>query len=478
MHSLWRLMLIFVMAGLSACATLPGPGERPRVDMELSELSANKWLLTARFQEPQSHLIFASSDGDFRKDTWELISPGRLKSSLGVDSLHFDIPTTEARFEITPVAGRIRMSRYPFFRFSDGGTLILTKQFYMVPADSEKDVDDLGGDLTKWRGYKLDHTLKLTTPQLTYLNGELQPANAGPAVLEQDSRIIYVGQTPLKDFTHFRGTIDPNLPEWISAGVDQNVGSIIKALEKLSGKTLPKTPELFFMGDPDSDKYFAYSGVAFPGQTLALKVEGEAMRLETEKFFHEIMYFYAHEISHLFQHILDVGRITEQAAWISEGSANLMGYRTVTHARLTNTEFTDREMRNAYGSCRDIMSGSVALGRTSVQSRYYDCGLMVSLITEAALPNDDIFSFWNALADKAQENDGVYDGDLYFELMRARGAKTSVVDALQDLVATHVESANILDGPDKSVDLDTLLSNVGLSPRFTSGGALIDLAWD
>ncbi len=473
-----RVLILLLTLLFSACATLPGPGERPRVNMELSELSSDKWLLTARFETPQTHLIFASSDGDFRKDTWSLLSPGRMKSALGIDSLHFDVPVTEARFEITPVAGRIRMSRYPFFRFSDGGTLILTKQFYMVPAFSEDEVDKLGGDLTKWRGYKLDHTLKLTTPQLTYLNGQLQPADAGPAVLEQDSRIIYVGRSPLKDFTNFRGTIDPNLPQWISAGVDENVGSIIDALEKLSGKTLPKTPELFFMGDPESDKYFAYSGVAFPGQTLALKVEGEALRTETRKIFHEVMYFYAHEISHLFQHILDVGRTTERAAWISEGSANLMGYRTVARAGLTNTEFTNREMRNAYGSCRDIMSGSVALGRTSIQSRYYDCGLMVSLITEAALPDDDIFSFWNALADKAKGNDGIYDGDLYFKLMRDRGAKASVVDALQDLVSTHIESHSLLDGPDKSVDLDTLLSNVGLSPRFTSGGALIDLAWD
>lgn len=477
MQSPIRLIILLSALFFQACATLPGPGERPRVDMELSALTADKWLLTTRFDTPQSHLIFASSDGDFRKDTWKLISPGRMKSNLGIDSLHFDIPTSEAKFEITPVAGRIRMSRYPFFRFSDGGMLILTKQFYMVPAFSEGDVDALGGDLTQWRGYKLDHFLKMTTPQLTYLNGQIQAPGA-ENMLEQESRIIYVGRAPLLDFTNFRGTIDPNLPKWISTGVDENVGKIITALEGLSGTSLPKTPELFFMGDPDSDKYFAYSGVAFPGQTLALKVEGEAIKAETQKVFHEVMYFYAHEISHLFQHILDVGRIDERSAWISEGSANLMGYRTVARAGLTDSEFTDREMRGAFGSCRDTIRGSMALGRTSVQSRYYDCGLMVSLITEAALPNHDIFSFWSALADRAEDNDGVYDGDLYFKLMRELGAKKSVVDTLEDLVDTHIESASLLDGPDKSVDLDTLLSNVGLSPRFASDGALIDMAWD
>lgn len=473
-----RFFLLIATFMLSACATLgPGAVDRGRVDMVLSKISPDKWLLTANFDRPQSHLIFTSSEGDFRPKTWKMISPGRMESSMGVDAIHFDTPSMQANFEISPQDGRVRMTRYPFFNFSNGGVIILTKQFYMVPAQSAEEIEALGGDLTRWRGFKLEHSLKVAAGQPSYIDGAaVSPETVSP--IEQATKVIYSGPSELTEFQNFRGAIDPNLPGWISAKMDGNVGKIISTLETLSGKTLPKRPDLFFMGDPDSDKYFAYSGVAFPGQILALKVEGESIKKETSEIFHEIMFFYAHEISHLFQHILDVGRTTEKAAWISEGTANLMGYRTIARAGLTDSEFTDKELRNAYKSCRDIMSGSIALGRSAVQSRYYDCGLLAALITEAALPNDDIFSFWNALADKTLAEEGVYDADVYFDLMARRGADKDIIEALKTLVDTHIENTQLFEGPDLSVDLDTLLSNVGLSPRFTPGGALIDLAWE
>lgn len=474
-----RFVILLFALMLSACATVPTAlKEHGKVELTLSEVDQDKWLLTADFDRPQSHLIFASSDGNFRNETWKLISPGRLKSEEGVDSIHFDPPTQQMSFEITPTDGRVRMSRYPFFRFSDGGTIILSKQFYMVPADSEKQVSDLKGDLTKWRGFKIDHALRLATPQLAYVNGEVVSTETWTK-LEQDSKFIFVGPTGMRQYDNFRGTIDSNLPAWVSQDVDANIGKIIESLEQLFGTSLPRQPDLFFMGDPDSEKYFAYSGVAFPGQTLALKVEGDALRKESQPIFHEIMFFYAHEISHLFQHIEDVGRTTEEAAWISEGSANLMGHRALAKAGLTDNEFTNRELRNAYKSCRAVLAGDpLPAGRSLVQARYYDCGLMISLITEAALPDDDIFTFWSALTSAALDAGGVYNGDLYYELMHKRGADKNVTSALKNLIASHIENSENPLRPDLSIDLDTLLNDVGLSPRFARSGALIDMVWE
>lgn len=473
-----RFIFIILTLFLSSCATLiPTMPDRSHVDMVLSKTSSDKWLLTANFEAPQSHLIFTSSDGDFRKKTWTLLSPGRFETHFGIDSLHFETPTRQVNFEIRPEDGRVRMSRFPFFQFSDGGMIILSKQFYMVPAINVKQVIDLRGDLTRWRGYKLDHTLKITGGHKAYIDGKVVTAETATPI-EQATRIIYTGPSPLIEYESFRGAMDPNLPSWIRTDVDRNVGKIISALRELTGQSLPSRPDLFFMGDPDSDKYFAYSGVAFPDQTLALKVEGEAIKSETTPIFHEIMFFYAHEIAHLFQHVEDIGRTEENAAWISEGTANLMGYRTISKAGLTDAEFINTELRNAYKSCRDIMSGSIAFGRTAVQSRYYDCGLLVALITEAALPRDDIFSFWNALVKETLADEGIYDRSLYFQTMKDLGADKAVVQALEKLVETHIENSQLFEGPDLSVDLDTLLSNVGLSPRFTPSGGLIDMAWE
>lgn len=471
------MILLFTLL-LTACASVPGGmKERGKVDLVLSEIDSDKWLLTANFDQPQSHLIFASSDGDFRKETWELVSPGRLKSENGIDSIHFETPSRQMRFMITPTDGRVRMSRYPFFSFSDGGTIILSKQFYMVPAENEKEIVDLKGDLSKWRGFKLDHSLRLATPQKAYINGEaITPETL--TTLEQESKFIFVGPTGLRQYENFRGTIDQNLPDWIRQDVDENIGKIIGSLETLFGAELPRQPDLFFMGDPDSKKYFAYSGVAFPEQTLVLKVEGEALHHKSQPLFHEIMFFYAHEISHLFQHIEEVGRTTEEAAWISEGTANLMGHRALAKAGLADMEFTNRELRNAYKNCRTVLANETPSDRSLVQARYYDCGLMISLITEAALPDGDIFTFWNALTQKAMKAKGVYDGTMYFGLMDDLGAKKSTIDGLKNLIATHIERTEGGSETDLSTDLDTLLSDVGLSPRFSRGGQLIDLVWE
>jgi len=95
----------------------------------------------------------------------------------------------------------------------------------------------------------------------------------------------------------------------------------------------------------------------------------------------------------------------------------------------------------------------------------YVCGDLIAQMTAAALPDHDLFAFWNGLRDAAKQRDQrKLIGNRYFALLREHGALSALVDSLQRLVTTRLEHPeNALAEAMRASELD---------PRFAADGGL------
>jgi hypothetical protein len=176
--------------------------------------------------------------------------------------------------------------------------------------------------------------------------------------------------------------IDPQLPAWIRTSLDHAVPDILGRYAAVLGPAPgPKPTVLVSWGGPTSGK-ISLGGSVLAGM-VTLAYEGDRLNTENAQARFYGLWFIAHEGAHFW-----LGQAVHyefaREAWVTEGGAELLAFRTV--AAVDPAYDWRGAINNAIGECVGFAEnrGVAGAGERDESHAYYSCGAVFALIAESA----------------------------------------------------------------------------------------------
>lgn len=435
----------------------------------VSARSDGRWRVRYVFDRPHAALFFNRSFGDYRASTWKPVTRGVSLVRLdGFDAVLMKTPMTVIEFLFTPYTQTISKDYTPFIPFSDGGLALYTGQFELLSETDRASIAALHGDIDRWKGEQPMFAVRVLSDKPMVHNGEIRRREA-VQVSRGDGTYIYVGEASLMEGADLTGVIDPGLPGWLRERVEPELGAIFDANRTLWGDGLSqKATVLFAFRGFEGEGMFNTGGAV--NSLLALESSGEDLRHFHEDTLIFFRWFFAHEVVHLFQNRHGASIDSRSAAWMTEGAANAMAISVLREIGVTDDEFVLGQYGEAIDKCSEYLGDGplIEAAQRGQFDAFYTCGDLIAQMTDAALADDDLFSFWNALLVRgAEAEQHLYSTADYFDVLRERGAKGSVIELLRALV--YEQQAD----PEKT--LLRAMHTTGLAPRFDDDGKLVEI---
>lgn len=467
-------ILVLAFFTLASCTGPLRPDVQPeefgaQVLATVSARSEGRWRVKYIFDRPHTALFFSRSSGDYRRSTWKPVTRGvSLERLDGFDAVLMKTPMIAIEFLFTPYTQTVPKDYTPFIPFSDGGLALYTGQFELLPETDRAAIAAMHGDIDRWQGEQPMFAVRVLSDQPMVHNGELRKREA-VHVSRGDGTYIYIGEASLLQGADLTGVIDPGLPAWLRQRVKPELSAIFDANRALWGEGLgQKATVLFafrgFEGEGMSNKGGAVNSL------LALESSGEDLRTFHADILIFFRWFFAHEVVHLFQNRHGASIDSRSAAWMTEGAANAMAISVLREIGVTDDEFVLGQYGEAIDKCSEYLGDGplIEAAQRGQFDAFYTCGDLIAQMTDAALADDDLFSFWNALLARGAEADQhLYSTADYFDVLRERGAKGSVIELLRSLV--YEQQAD----PEKT--LLRAMHTTGLAPRFDDDGKLVEI---
>ena len=461
-------LLALVITGLAACSQEPpvkpdaaSPKTEAAFALTLSNLENGLWRLDIDLSEPQRALMFSRSRNDYRLQTYTTLSSGaKLERIGGFDTILFDVGVMRASFEVTPFTETLPGTYTPYIPFSDGGQAIYLGAFELLRVASADVVTNLEGDLDAWEGKQFDIPVHLKTDDSILLNGEVHSGSA-QAIVNGNGPYAYLGSTPLVEGKNFYGVMDPGLPYWLMEGFDEDLSNIFAALKDGFERDLEDKATIMFAFRGYETEGFSNTGGVLDGGLMVLETSGNAMREPNDGLRRNIEWFLAHEATHLFQDSGGINHADKSDSWIPEGGANAVTHFLADKLSAITDEPVQRRYQRAFDYCvRSIENSTMAeITRLNNQS-HYDCGDFVFRISDAALPEHNLFDLWDAILAQAGEKQ-TYDTTKYFIALRELGAEEKLVTRLEAFIAGPVI--------DPALELRAMMEAVGIIAEFEGG---------
>jgi len=450
---------------LSACLD----GSTPEIDapdaapfsLSLSDLGDGSWQLDVNLSEPQRALMFSRSFYDRRMDTYTGLSKGVRLDRIGdFDTILFDPGVMQASFKLVPYTETLPGTYTHFVPFTDGGQAIYLGAFELLRAESAATIEILQGDLNRWNGEQFDIPIHLRTNDSILLNGEVT-FGAAQTIINGNGPYAYIGPTPLVQGNSFSGVLDPGLPEWLVEDFDTDLTQIFTALENGFGRELKQKASILFAFRGYEGTGFSNTGGALPGGLLVLETSGDAMLSPNERLRGYLQWFLTHESTHLFQYLSDTGYANVEDSWVLEGGANAITHYLLSELKTIPDEIVQERYREGFTYCVNAIKNSsmAEITRRNNQS-HYDCGDFMFRISEAALPNHNIFELWDIIMEQAGESES-FDTSTYFAGLRAQNIDEALVSRLEKFVEGPVVNP--------AVELQEMMETVGIKAEIEDG---------
>ena len=461
---------------LTACATTTPTVNDLEVKITIEKNLNQDWTAYIEFPRPTLAAPFAYSAGGYHSQNWIPASPNtKIKNISGLDTILFESPAQSARFVFSPrkVANARRL--LPSQKFSDGGLALSIAEFVVMPMKNAEAVRGLGGNMSNWRGRIPKYRLTVKDDGPIFTNGEQYDDEYVIEYKYDDAKLIHIDSASYIKTDQFNAILDRKLPVWISERFESDAQTIFKSLAEAWGQPLAKRTDITFIMEDFNTNYTRASGAAMNGDLLVLRVGGEGYQRENEEKRETFLLLLAHETAHIFQ-ARGNGDRNSLAPWMSEGSANVMSRDILYRQSVLSDAKIQRDYRESYTNCVDILMGGFAIGRTNSQSRYYDCGNFMSLMTDKALPEHSLYDFWNKVLEQSKGKP--VTSKLYFKTLKDMGANPELVEGMKMLVETKIDKTDFLNrGSQKGVSLRSLMEASGLNPVFNKNGELIHVEW-
>lgn len=460
--------IALALSALTACSqdsavqseTTPEAPEAP-FSLTLSELKSGAWRLDVDLSDPQDALMFSRSEQDYRVKTYKPLSPGaKLERIGGFDTIIFDPGVMKASFEVTPFTETLPGTYTHFIPFSDGGQAVYLGAFELLRVADAGAVADLNGRLDDWDGEQFDIPVNLKTKNSILLDGEVH-AGSAKAIVNGNGPYAYLGPTPLVEGKNFSGVMDPGLPDWLTEGFDEDLARIFAALEDGFGRSLKDKATIMFAFRGYETEGFSNTGGVLDGGLMVLETSGDAMREPNDRLRGYLEWFLTHEATHLFQHSGELRYADKSDSWITEGGANAVTHYLADKLNTMPNAVVQRRYQNAFDYCVGSIKGASMAEITERNDQsHYDCGDFIFRISDAALPDANLFDIWDALLAQARDNNE-YDTPKYFAALRELGAGEEIVTQMEAFVAGPVK--------DPAAELSAMMDAVGIKNEIESG---------
>ena len=348
-----------------------------------------------RLASPLERLELARNSTQYRSVSWRILTAGvTLKDStlLAASGKTFD----RVRISVKPLDSAAQKDYDPILRFSDGGRAVYTGQFDVAPEHGPTAFE-----------------FKASKKAPVALAGVLHHKPVRYTSVGEGT-YAYFGHTPLLNLPFGLAIIDPALPAWALAELRSFVPTVLNYYGERLGEQPAVHSFILFNYDAGMGAGAGNGGDRLPG-LLRLVLYGPGWQEDSEKVRHRLRWVIAHETAHFWNSQTN----DEAAPWMHEGSADALA-----HLALHDLGFITRAelaavQDEALNRCLVELDGR-SVNEAFRQGRYrvaYDCGHVMSLLTEAAMrqsnPRLGLHDFWRTLLDLAAKDGGFYNQGHY-----------------------------------------------------------------
>jgi hypothetical protein len=383
--ALVRLLVALSLSAAAPAAIRDLPGV-PQVRVEISR-RGDAWTADFIFDRRVTAWVFTrsgvtSEDGKpWRQHSWTFTTPGvRVERRGGHDVLRAERGELPTRVSMTfrPMTKNLRADYTPALAFSDGSVALYTGQFDCFPMDSMSAVAKLPGDLNNVRHPAAERRFVFRDA-------------AGPLLFEgrrvasvetpQDNDYVLFGGTRALETPDMVAILDPQLPDWIKDSLAHSVPVLFSRYTQELGRLPNLKPTLMATWAGPTPQFVSRNGSVLRG-LITLNYEGAGMLAESDTQRHQGLWFIAHEAAHFWLGQA-VGYEYARDAWITEGGAELLAFRSVAEV---DPQFDPRpNLNRAIADCIELTRGRGVEGarERGEQRAYYACGTVFGLVAEA-----------------------------------------------------------------------------------------------
>jgi hypothetical protein len=403
----------------------------------------------------------------WRLEQWRVVTPGVILERVGAYDI---LRATEGgpvprRVDIafTPRAENLEADYGPLV-FSDGSVALPSGQFDVFPLSSAAEAAAVPADLNLYDGEAEPAmvTWRDRAGPVLFRGERLAQATASDA----DTYVLF-GRTDLVESARLVTVTDPELPAWISEGIQAFSPQVADLYAARLGPGQSRRPTVMLSWTGPTSGLTSMGGSVMPG-LIVMRFEGEGVLEPTVQVYNSARWFIGHESAHFW-----LGQVVRYArardAWITEGGADLMAIRAL---QAIDPHYDGRaELQRKVDDCVRLSAAPVteAAGRGEHRA-FYACGAVFAMAAEGAqrrATGGDWFDFLKPLID-ASRADGVL----------TRGEWLDALDAVSGDPSLRGDIETLLDegSPRAAQVVAGLLDRAGVPVRLEDGRVLLEPA--
>jgi hypothetical protein len=351
-----------------------------------------RWIADYRFRRRAAawallrSALARETERPWRPESWRVLTPGvRLERRGAYDVLvAADGGPVPARVRIafTPAAVDLLADYDPALIFTDGSVARYTEHLAVCPAASAAAVEHVPADQNQAE-------IDATRTRVTFRDaagpvlhaGRRRPSVTRDGGVDDGSYVLFGPLRPVVTDT-MAEIIDPALPAWIRTTLERDVPAILARYAATLGPAPGPKPTIMVSWAGPTPHRLSMGGSVLPG-LVTLAYEGEGVLTENPRSRGQGLWFIAHESAHFW-----LGNAVHyefsRDAWITEGGADLLAFRTV--AAVDPAYDWRAALDRSIADCVALSTNKGVAGAEdrNEQQAYYACGAVFALVAEAA----------------------------------------------------------------------------------------------
>ncbi|MBN7819962.1 hypothetical protein [Bowmanella yangjiangensis] len=371
----WRWIL-----GICLFSAITQARQEADVAIQIEKSLPNSWILTYQTTRPASRLAFVRNPDASRTQRWQpLQSDFEIIYEQDEEFIKRkdNSPFTQVSLRLTPTYKHLSKDYAPFSPYSDGGNLIYTGRLF---ACIERCTSDING----W-------SISLTIPPNEHmlLAGQVISGEAHWQDYD-DGRNVYVGNQMPIITSHVIAQVDSGLPPQLQGTLAGDIPAFMDFFAAKLGKLMGEKPMLFASYAKVKDG--SAQGGTLPNQIfMHWNRDDLSAQDATPEFQNNTLWFFAHEVAHLYQHGSQEQVYADaEASWLHEGHADYLASQALLAQHPQLADYVSERFAKARTSCQKGLA-QIGLHDAAEQGQfhlYYSCGMLIHQAIDRAWQNN------------------------------------------------------------------------------------------